>query len=131
MAAGDTDWDGIDELLLSFNANGVTGVYRNVSGVDIFLTNVPALALGVVEVSSLIPPIPEIGYLTLDQLTGTNALSLTWATGISLYDYTLQSKSSLEDASWSNEVTMAGTGGDITVTTAVDEVQSFYRVVGE
>jgi len=76
------------------------------------------------------PPL-EIGDVTLDLLPGTNALTLTWAT-INAYNYAVESKIDLLDESWTTNTTgIVGTGGDITVTTAVDQAQSFYRVIGE
>ncbi len=84
----------------------------------------------------VVAPIPPlvIGDIALDLLPGTNALTLTWGTANDFYTYTVESKISLLDTSWSTNVTgiagIAG-GGDITITTAVDQVKSFYRVVGE
>jgi len=72
----------------------------------------------------------EIGNIAVEPLPGTNGLVLTWATA-SGFDYTLQSKINLQDLSWATNTTVSGTGGDVTVTTAVDQVQSFYRVIGE
>jgi len=83
-----------------------------------------------IEVHEVIPP-PEIGNITIDQLPGTNALSLIWATGAG-YSYTVERKSSLQDPSWTNDTSgIFGTGGDVMVTTAVDQAESFYRVIGE
>ena len=81
-----------------------------------------------IEVLSVNSP-PEIGNVTLDVLPGTNALSLTWATGAG-FSYMVESKLSLLDASWSTNATYTATGESLTVTTAVDQVQSFYRVIG-
>ncbi|RKX47317.1 MAG: hypothetical protein DRP64_01415 [Verrucomicrobia bacterium] len=76
-------------------------------------------------------PIPDIGDITLEWLAGTNALALTWATGDG-FGYAVESKTSLLDENWTTNTTgIVGTGGDVTVTTAVDQAQSFYRVVGE
>ena len=132
MAAGDTDWDGVDELLLSFDTIGeATGVVKIVSGVEIGVHAAPAGALAVVESSSVIPSIPDF-EITLELLPGTNALTLTWTTGVFLYDYTLQSKSNLvAQGTWTTNTTITGTGGDVTVTTAVNQVKSFYRVIAE
>ncbi|RKX35417.1 MAG: hypothetical protein DRP64_19345 [Verrucomicrobia bacterium] len=83
-----------------------------------------------IEVHEVIPP-PEIGLIAIDQLSGTNALSLTWATGAG-YSYTVESKPDLLLSGWTNDITgIVGTGGDVTVTTAVDQAKSFYRVIGE
>ena len=46
-------------------------------------------------------------------------------------DYTLETKSSLTNVSWTSNSAVVGTGGDVTVTTAVDQAQSFCRVTGE
>jgi len=69
--------------------------------------------------------------ISLGMLPGTNALGITWGT-LAGHDYTLEAKANLADASWGTNTTgIAGTGGDVTVTTAVDQAQSFYRVIGE
>ncbi len=74
---------------------------------------------------------PEIGMIALEKLSGTNGLSLTWATG-SGYNYTVESRSDLVSGSWAtNETGIAGTGGDVTVTITPDQAQSFYRVIGQ
>ncbi len=80
--------------------------------------------------SSWIQPPFSIGDITLDLLPGTNALSLTWLSQEDR-DYAVVTKTDLTEASWGTNTTVAGTGGDVTVTTAVDQAQSFYRVVGE
>ncbi len=133
--------DFIDDLDVSTNlgtfpttfTNGTTrfvGFRNHVDGIaaetwaDMYIENLQ------IEVNSSIPP-PEIGDIVLDLLSGTNAVSLTWSTG-SGYGYTLESKSSLLDVSWGTNTTgIVGTGGDVTVTTAVDQAESFYRVIGE
>ena len=71
-----------------------------------------------------------LGDLVLDLLPGTNALALTWASSDGT-DYTVETKSSLIGASWTSNSAAVGTGADITVTTAVDQAQSFYRVSAE
>jgi len=72
-------------------------------------------------------PLAIVGDITLEQLSGTNALTLTWATSAGT-DYTVETKSSLTDISWTSNSAAVGTGGDVTVTTAVDQAQTFYRV---
>jgi len=77
-----------------------------------------------------VPPL-VIGDIAFELLPGGNDLTLTWTT-INPYSYTVESKISLIDPVWSTNATgIVGTGGDITVTTAVDQAQSFFRVVGE
>ena len=68
-----------------------------------------------------------LGDLTLDLLPGTNALTLTWATSVGT-DYTVETKASLTDVSWTSNAAAVGTGGDVTHTSAVDQAQLFYRV---
>ncbi len=78
-----------------------------------------------------ITPPPEIGMIALEKLSGTNGLSLTWATG-SGYNYTVESRPDLTFGSWAtNETGIVGTGGDVTVTITLDQAQSFYRVIGQ
>ncbi|RKX47691.1 MAG: hypothetical protein DRP64_00360 [Verrucomicrobia bacterium] len=71
----------------------------------------------------------SIGDITLELLSGTE-LALTWATE-SGFDYALETKADLVVGDWATNTTVSGTGGDVTVTTGVSEVQSFYRVTGE
>ena len=82
-------------------------------------------------VANPIPPIPEIGDITLVQLPGTNGLALTWFTGVDTYQYTLLGKDNLVIGNWTTNMTVSGVEGDLTVTTAVDQAQSFYHVIGE
>jgi len=84
-----------------------------------------AYQLGAVTFDVFGPP-----NITLEQLPGTNALALTWSTD-DRYAYILNNKTNLTDDVWSTHMTgIAGTGGDITVTTATEQVQNFYRVAG-
>lgn len=74
---------------------------------------------------------PPIGDITIDLLSGTNDLTLTWATGGG-FSYTVEKKVDLLGGVWATNMTgIAGTGGDITITTAVDQTESFYRVIAE
>jgi len=77
-----------------------------------------------------LPP-PAINILA-EQLSGTNGLALTWDTA-SWIDYSLLSKSSLGETTWTtNQAGIpGGEAGSVTVTTGVDQAQSFYRVTGE
>jgi hypothetical protein len=77
-------------------------------------------------------PNPEIGTISTGLLSGTNALAVswnsdTWGTGT----YVLQRSPTLTPApAWSNVLENIS-GGSVCVTVAVDQVQSFYRVVAE
>ncbi len=76
------------------------------------------------------PPV-VIGDVILDLLAGTNALTLTWLSEEDR-DYAVETKLDLMAPNWTtNRSGIYGTGGDITVTTGVDQVQSFFRIVGE
>ncbi len=59
-----------------------------------------------------------------------NGLVITWSTGDG-FGYALQDKLTLQDVSWATNTTVTGTGGNVSVTTAVDQAKSFYRVIGE
>lgn len=60
-----------------------------------------------------------------------SGLALTWGTAAGSA-YTLQSKLDLTAVSWTDDTTgIPGTGGDVTVTTAVDQAKTFYRVISE
>lgn len=74
----------------------------------------------------------EIGLVDIASVTGTNALTLSWATS-SGASYAVQNKTNLvDDLIWHDFLTgIPGTGGSVTITTAVDQVQSFYRIIAE
>lgn len=126
IVTGQFDADAPEEIV--FNIPGF-GVYinQNAFGSDVRIQITPAVALTVIPSYAL----PDI-VITLNQLSGTNGLALTWDTD-PLGDYTLLSKSNLTEPSWATNMTgiPGGTTGGVTVTTAVDQVQSFYRVTGD
>ena len=69
--------------------------------------------------------------IAMEPLPGANGLAITWPTIWGL-DYSLESKSNLiTQTTWTSNTTVAGTGEDVTVTAAVDQVQSFYRVTAD
>jgi len=79
-----------------------------------------------------IPPIPAIGAISIVKLAGTDAVAITWATGDSeTYQYALETRDSLMLGNWATNTMVSGNGGNVTVTAAVDQVQSFFRVSGE
>ena len=72
---------------------------------------------------------PPIGDISTELLS--TGLALTWAS-TNGFNYAVQSKDDLITGSWTNHITgIPGVAGDLTVTTAVDQAQSFYRVVVE
>ena len=82
----------------------------------------------IVLTSEPLPP-PPIGVISTEVLS--TGLALTWAS-TNGFNYAVQSKDDLVTGSWTNHVTnIPGVAGDLTVTTAVDQAQSFYRVVVE
>jgi len=105
-----------------------TGAGDLVFSINSTVTDNPVLNAIVIEAVTGV--IPEIGNIMVEQLPGTNGLVLTWSSA-SGFNYVLQSKLSLQDINWATNTMVLGTGGDVTVTTAVDQVHSFYRVVGE
>lgn len=72
----------------------------------------------------------SVGRIAVEHLGGINGLALTWA-GSNGVNYTIQRKLSLQDATWQDYAIGIVGSGNIVVTTAVDQVQSFYRVVAE
>lgn len=126
LAPGDTytfNWDltalgsTVNNLQFSTGAFGAQGA--PVSGVSTTVIGPPI---------TLTP----IGDITLDLLPGVTDLTLTWATGDALNSYAVESKTNLMDASWAIYTNgILGTGGDVTITAAVDQVESFFRVIGE
>ena len=75
-------------------------------------------------------PLPDIGDITMTQLSDINGLVLTWDT-IEGYDYALETKSQLPYGNWETNQIVPGVDGSVTVTTAVDQAHSFYRVTSE
>ncbi len=73
-----------------------------------------------------------VGDISIEILPGATDLALTWGT-TNDYKYTVQSRADLQFSSWTNTAAagILGTGGDITVTTAVDQILFFYRVIGD
>ncbi len=98
------------------SADGIT--YARATGLD--------LAFVVQEVSE-----PEIGDIAVEYL-GANGLALTWSTGTG-FNYTLWKKTDLvADPAWNVSSNGIPGGADsVTVTTAVDAVQAFYKVTLE
>lgn len=84
-----------------------------------------------ITIKKLIPrPLPPaIDPIILDPLPG-NEFSITWNT-VAGYDYVLDTKTNLTDTSWTPDTVVPGIAGSVTVTTTVDQVQSFYRVTSE
>ncbi len=88
---------------------------------------VSAYQLGAVKFT--VTPVWQ-GTIAIDQLSGTNAVGISWATTAGK-DYRLESKAALTAAGWSTNTTVSGLGVSVTVTDAVDQAESFYRVVEE
>ena len=99
----------------------------NPPGIDILVLNGPTVAPQ--RYPSNVPP---IGDVALEWIAGTGDLALTWNTGAG-YVYALQNKTNLVDEIWADDITgIVGPGGDVTVTTTVDQVESsFYRIILE
>ncbi len=74
--------------------------------------------------------IPAIGDISISQLAGTNAVVITWATGDG-FSYMLLDRSDLMAGDWATNTTIVGNGGNVSVTTDVNQAKSFYRVEGE
>jgi len=95
-------------------------------GIDILVLNGPTVALQ--RYPSNVPP---IGDVAMEWIAGTGDLALTWNTGAG-YVYALQSRTNLVDEAWADDTTgILGTGGDVTVTTTVDQAEAFYRIILE
>ncbi|RKX44509.1 MAG: hypothetical protein DRP64_06410 [Verrucomicrobia bacterium] len=131
----DVNGDGMDDMVVVRNGNqwfcaftgeggDLTNIVANTQANFGLAGDIPLF--GKLKVDGLLP----IGDIVLEQLVGTNGLALTWFTTAG-YNYALETKSDLTTASWTTNTTVAGIGGDLTVTTAVDQAQSFYRVIGE
>ena len=77
------------------------------------------------------PPVPEIN-ITIERLPGASGLALSWNTE-PWGNYTVLNKSSLSAPSWSTHWAdiPGGSSGSLTVTTTVDQVQTFYQVNGK
>ena len=70
------------------------------------------------------------GSIAIDQLSGTNAVGVSWSATAGK-TYRLESKTDLTATGWSTNTTLTGLGVSVTVTDAVDQAESFYRVVEE
>jgi len=80
------------------------------------------------QLNKQIQPATEIGSIAVDLLS--TGLELTWTTGYG-HDYQLQIKTNLTDVGWASNSTHTAAGESMTVTTAVDQAHSFYRVIVE
>jgi len=134
----DVNGDGMDDLVVVRDGGSWFAAFTETNGVlttdtDSTLTwgasgDIPLF--GQLNLFTIIVPPPEIGPIAINQLPGTSGLELTWTTGTG-HDYLLQSKTALTDISWASNATYTATGASITVTTAVDQAKSFYRVIVE
>ena len=132
----DINGDGMDDLVVVKGETTFEAAFTDVGGV--LTTNVDSSLgwgttgdiplFGQLNLFTIIVPPPEIGPIAVDQVT--SGLELTWITGAG-HDYLLQSKASLTDISWASNATYTATGASMTVTTAVDQAKSFYRVIVE
>ena len=115
---------------VAFTENNVFWVRRrNLAGVGDAAYQLGAITFDVT--GGVQPEAPPIGNISWELLSGTNGLALTWLT-TNGFNYAVQSKDDLVTGSWTNHITgIPGVAGDLTVTTAVDQAQSFYRVVVE
>ena len=128
----DVNGDGRDDLVVNRNGAEWYSAFTGVAGVLGGVVNASAnfgIAGDVPMFGEFSEPVVEVilGNLTLDLLSGGNDLTLTWATSIGT-DYTVEIKTNLTDLSWTSNSAAVGTGGDVTVTTAVDQAKTFYRV---
>jgi len=84
-----------------------------------------------ITIKKLIPrPLPPaIDPIIMNPLPG-NAFAITWDT-VAGYDYALDTKTNLLNAGWTLDTVVPGIAGSVTVTTTVDQAQSFYRVTSE
>ena len=74
--------------------------------------------------------VPPIGDISVGHL-GASELALTWNTSAP-YSYTLLKKTDLTNSTWSTNQSGIPSGeSSVTVTTAVDAAQAFYKVVSE
>jgi len=75
------------------------------------------------------PPVPEIGNITISSV-GSDVV-VSWP-GSSVGTYTLQQKTYLPAASWSNLVTdIPGVDGTVSITNSATENKAFFRVMGQ
>ena len=66
--------------------------------------------------------------ISIEQVPGTNAIALSWSTELRA-NYVLEDKTDLVIGDWETNTAIIALGDNITVTTAVDQAQSFYRVL--
>jgi len=130
----DLNGDGMDDLIVVRNSGSYFATFTEAGGVltsavdstQAWGTIGDVPVFGQLNTEIILPLI--IGNIAVGQLP--SGLELTWTTR-SGYDYQLQIKTNLTDISWSSNATYSATGESMTVTTAVDQAHSFYRVIME
>lgn len=110
---------------ITASASGELSFSWNATGPDN-----PVVNAIVVDVIAPAAPIPEISDIAIAALPGTNAVTITWATGDG-FSYVLLDRADLVLGDWATNATRSGTGGNVTVTDAVDQATTFYKVEGE
>jgi len=113
-------WDGNPDL-----GNFMFGVVDEVR-----ISNIPLASSAFL--GKLGTPPPEIGDIAIELLPGASDLALTWNTS-DLFTYALLKSLDLSSpTTWStNQSGIQGGASSVTVTTAVDQTRSFYRVISE
>ncbi|RKX45870.1 MAG: hypothetical protein DRP64_04070 [Verrucomicrobia bacterium] len=130
----DVNGDGRDDLVIVRNETQFYAAFTDASGLLTADTD-STLSWGTTgdiplfgQLNLITYAAPEIGSIVMNLVSA--GLELTWTTGPG-HDYLLQNKANLTDLSWASNATYMATGASMTVTTAVDQAKSFYRVIVE
>jgi len=76
-------------------------------------------------------PVPPIGDIAMELLSGSRELALTWTTS-ELYSYALLKKTNLTDPTWTTNGGIAGGATSVTVTVpTTNSATAFYKVISE
>jgi hypothetical protein len=129
FAAGSTGSVFIDNLteaqletMIGEGKFGVDGTGSTTLGDYIYSTSGSGVTMAIPE-----PPPEEIGTITIANIP--EGVTITWDSAAG-QDYDVQSKSSLiSQLTWDTLASVVGSGSSMTVTSTVDNAESFYQVV--
>ncbi len=89
--------------------------------------------LSLAEIQALmVPTLADIGTITIAgpiAITGGQGMTISWSNTGNGQSYEVQAKYNLVIDDWTTITTATGNGGGITVTTAVDQAETFYQVI--
>jgi hypothetical protein len=118
---------GSDTIRFGTDATGLTEA--QLAGITI-----DGVAVEIDSSGYLVPPAlpsgPDPIIIVIDRVPAGDAVALTWNSSNTV-PYDLEYRTNLLAGIWMNYTNIVGTGGDITVTSTVDQAELFYRVKGD